>query len=130
MAGSSQAPAPPSAAPLAEGPPSLEPVNGMPEIPPLSPPAANVFKPAEVVRAADLVYPPAAKAFELEGEVVLSGVIGVDGQVHDIKVVRSVHKALINAARDAWSKYRYKPAQRNGVLVEEARTQLFHFKMR
>jgi TonB family protein len=130
VAGSSQAPAPPSAAPVAGGAPSLELVKGTPQIPPPTTPAADVFTPANAVFEVTPVYPRAAEALEVEGEVVLSGVIGVDGRVHDIKVVRSVHKALINAARDAWSKYRYKPAQRNGVLVEEARTQLFHFKMR
>ena len=102
----------------------------MPQIPPPQAPADDVFTPANVVFEVTAVYPRAAEALEVEGEVVLSGVIGVDGRVRDIRVVRSVHKALINAARDAWSKYRYQPAQRNGVLVEEARTQLFHFTMR
>jgi protein TonB len=102
----------------------------MPQIPLPPAPAADVFTPAELMRKADLVYPPAATAFELEGEVVLSGVIGVDGRVRDIKVVRSVHKTLTTAAIDAWSKYRYKPAQRNGVLVEEPKTLPFRFRMR
>ena len=102
----------------------------MPEIPPPSPPSVNVSKRAELVHGNDTVYPPAAKAFGLEGTVVLSGVIGVDGRVHDIKLVRSVHKVLDNAAIEAWKKYVYTPAHRNGVLVEEAITKSFDFNMR
>jgi len=82
------------------------------------------------VKAQILVYPEVAKAAELEGVVVLRGIIGVDGQVHDIVPLRSDHKVLTQPAIDAWKKYRYTPAQRNGVLVEEPITKPFQFKLR
>ena len=49
-------------------------------------------KPAELLHGADPLYPEVAKAAELEGVVVLRGIIGVDGQVHDIVPLRSDHK--------------------------------------
>ena len=102
----------------------------MPQIPPQPTPAAGGHKSAELLHGADPVYPEVAKAAELEGVVVLRGIIGVDGQVHDIVPLRSDHKVLTQPAIDAWKKYRYTPAQRNGVLVEEPITKPFQFKLR
>jgi protein TonB len=69
----------------------------------------------EPISKVALEYPQAAKAAELEGTVVLVGVVGVDGRVSNISVERSVHKLLDDAARKTWLQYRYKPAHRNGV---------------
>ena len=57
VAGSSQAPLSPPAAPVAEGAPILEPGKGMPQLPPQPTPAAGGHKPAELLQGADPVYP-------------------------------------------------------------------------
>ena len=72
----------------------------MPQISPQPTPAAGGHKPAELLHGADLVYPEVAKAAELEGVVVLRGIIGVDGQVHDIVPLRSDHTVLTQPAID------------------------------
>ena len=83
-----------------------------------------------VIRQVKPVYPPAAKAAELEGEVVLVGVVGVDGRVSNISVERPVHRLLEDAARKAWLQFRYKPAQRNGVPEPAPVQETFRFEMK
>ena len=81
------------------------------------PQIAEVVTRPEVIRRVKPAYPPAALAAELEGSVLLSGVIGADGKVRDITVVRSAHPLLDAAARKALAEYEFKPARRNGVPV-------------
>ena len=57
------------------------------------------------------VYPPAAVSAALEGDVTLAGVIGIDGRVSNITVLRSSHPLLNEAARKAWLQYEYKPGR-------------------
>ena len=61
------------------------------------------------------VYPPLARAAQIEGDVVLQALIGSDGRVTEVEVVRSVHPLLDGAARDAVRQYGYKPGLRNGA---------------
>ena len=79
------------------------------------PQRADVVTVPELIRRGRPAYPPVALAGELQGEVILEGLIGVDGKVSDIIVVRSVHPLLDMAARKAWSESLYKPALRNGT---------------
>ena len=129
VAGSSQAPLSPPAAPVAEGAPILEPGKGMPQIPPQPTPAAGGRKPAELLQGADPVYqrsrrPPNSK----EWWCCSGSSVWTDGSA-TLSYVRSDHKVLIQPAIDAWEKFRYTPAQRNGVLVEEPITKPFQFKL-
>jgi TonB family protein len=106
----------PSAEPPASLPGSplpIEPFTSKPPAPNPPPPPALIEP--EPISKFGLEYPQAAKAAELEGTVVLVGVVGVDGRVSNISVERSVHKLLDDAARKTWLQYRYKPAHRNGV---------------
>jgi len=68
----------------------------------------------ELIRSVTAVYPAAATAAGLEGEVLLSGVVGIDGKVSGVTVERSTHPLFVAAARNAWLQYQYKPARRNG----------------
>jgi protein TonB len=72
--------------------------------------AAPVFHP-------DPIYPQLARTARVEGVVVLEGVIGVDGRIHDLKV-KSGHPFLAKAAMDAVAQWVYTPATLNGNLVE------------
>jgi protein TonB len=56
-----------------------------------------------------------AKAAQLEGDVILQVVVGTDGQVSGVTVVKSVHPLLDDAAKKAVLRYQYRPGQRNGV---------------
>jgi len=66
-------------------------------------------------RKVDPDYPAAAKIAGKEGQVVLQAVVGVDGKVRDVKVLKSVHKLLDEAALKAVRQYEYTPGKRNGV---------------
>jgi serine/threonine-protein kinase len=98
-----------------ETPLVVEPLTRPPGVATPPPQPAEVFTVPVVIRRVDPVYPQVAVAAELKGDVVLEGLVDVDGKVRDITVVRSAHRSLEGAARKAWSQYLYKPALRNGT---------------
>ncbi len=64
-----------------------------------------------VLLSPDPVYPEAARRAHLEGRVILEAVIGVDGAVRDVRVLRSANPLLDKAAMDAVLRWRYQPAR-------------------
>ena len=64
-------------------------------------------------------YPILAKALGEQGKVILQFVVGVDGRVHDAKVIKSSgYPQLDNAALDAVTKnWRYRPAIKDGKPI-------------
>jgi TonB family protein len=63
------------------------------------------------------VYPPAAKKAKIQGTVVLSVVIGEDGNVKNIQVVSGPNE-LQQASIDAVRQWTYKPYLLNGDPIE------------
>jgi TonB family protein len=63
------------------------------------------------------VYPPAAKKAKIQGTVVLSAVIGKDGNVKNIQVVSGPNE-LQQSSIDAVRQWTYKPYLLNGDPVE------------
>jgi periplasmic protein TonB len=59
-------------------------------------------------------YPAAARAAELEGDVILDAGVGADGRITDVGVVKSVHPLLDESARRAVLRYSYRAGTRNG----------------
>jgi len=62
-------------------------------------------------------YPPLAKQARIQGVVELNAVIGKDGTVQNLSVVKG-HPLLVNAALEAVKQWRYKPTLLNGEPVE------------
>ena len=62
-------------------------------------------------------YPPLAKIAHIQGTVVLEAIIGIDGTINDLKVVRG-QPMLARAALDAVKAWRYQPTLLNGEPVE------------
>jgi len=62
-------------------------------------------------------YTKEAKAAKLQGTVVLSIVIGVDGAVTDAKVVQGFDKGLTQNAVDTVKIWKFKPATKDGKPV-------------
>lgn len=62
-------------------------------------------------------YPALAKQAQIQGTVALSAVIGKDGHVEDLKVIRG-HPLLVQASLDAVRNWVYKPTLLNGQPVE------------
>jgi TonB family protein len=73
-------------------------------------------------------YPLAAKAAGIEGKVVLKGVIGTDGKMRDLRVVKGPDE-LRQAAIDAVMRWVYHPYTHDGALVEVATTVTVNFTM-
>ena len=76
--------------------------------------APAVVKPAVRVRTVAADYPNAARAAQIEGDVLLQVMVDVEGKVSGVTVVKSVHPLLDAAARKAVLQYLYAPATRNG----------------
>jgi protein TonB len=98
--------------------------------PPPPPPKAAVPQRIRVggnVQAANLInqvrpiYPPLAKQARISGVVELSAVIGKDGRVQDLKVIKG-HPLLVQAALDAVKNWVYRPTLLNGEPVEVSTT--------
>ncbi len=68
---------------------------------------------ALLVHSVDPVYPPEALAQKLHGAVVLQAVIGRDGSVEDLKIVRG-YFVLGRAAIAAVKQWRFQPYSVNG----------------
>jgi protein TonB len=63
------------------------------------------------------LYPPLARAARNSGQVELMAIIGTDGTVRQLQVLKG-HPLLTQAALDAVRQWRYRPATLNGDPVE------------
>jgi len=70
-----------------------------------------------ILTKVDPVYPAEAKAAHVQGAVILHAIISKTGTVEKLEVI-SGNGMLVNAARDAVSKWTYKPYMLNGQPVE------------
>lgn len=62
-------------------------------------------------------YPAAARAMRLQGAVVMEALIGKDGSVKNLKILKG-HPMLAKAATDAVKQWHYKPYLLNGQPVD------------
>jgi eukaryotic-like serine/threonine-protein kinase len=77
----------------------------------------GVIKPPTRVFSVNAIYPEEAKAAGVEGVVVMRIIIGEDGSVTNVVVVRSV-PMLDEAAIESVLQWQYQPTLLNGVPVE------------
>jgi TonB family protein len=75
------------------------------------------FVAAKLLKAASPVYPPAAMANYITGDVKAEVVVKASGRVGEVKVI-SGPKALREAAVEALKQYEYAPATQGGRAVE------------
>jgi protein TonB len=73
----------------------------------------NISAPA-LVKRIEPIYPDVALMAKVGGMVILEAVVGADGSVVSVKVLRSV-KFLDDAALEAVKQWRYSPLILNGV---------------
>jgi TonB family protein len=71
-----------------------------------------------VVKKVDPKYPPTMVAERVEGEVILYAVIGEDGSVGEIQVVRGVEDLLDENSKSALAQWKFRPATKSGEPVE------------
>jgi len=82
----------------------------------LSAEAHGVTPPVAIETGAP-AYPELARRAHMEGVVVLEAIIGADGSVRDVRVVRGVSPLLDPAALEAVKRWRYRPASIDGRHV-------------
>jgi protein TonB len=73
-------------------------------------------------------YPQLARITRTEGAVELEAVIGKDGTIEELKVLRG-HPLLVNAALDAVQRWRYQPTLLNGEPIEVVTEITVNFKL-
>ncbi|HTS61804.1 MAG TPA: energy transducer TonB [Candidatus Acidoferrales bacterium] len=77
----------------------------------------SVIQLAKPIYKVEPVYPPLARQARISGTVELVGVLGTDGRIHELRVVRG-HPLLIDAAMSAVKQWVYAPTILNGQPVE------------
>ncbi len=70
------------------------------------------------MRKVDPKYPSAMRNARVEGEVILYAVIRRDGSVDSIQLVHGIETELDHNAMEALSRWRFRPAERQGNPVE------------
>jgi protein TonB len=75
-------------------------------------------------------YPPSMQRAQMEGSVMVRIVIGADGRVKAIEKLSATSDAFWDATRQqALRKWRFRPATRDGVVVETQRTMTVRFRL-
>ncbi len=74
----------------------------------------------EVLRRVNPVYPSLAQKFKLEGSITVNALVSETGSVIDTAILKGMKDdmGLEKAAADAVKKWRFEPAQKNGVKVK------------
>ena len=83
----------------------------------------------QVVHRVNPEYPPVAQQSRVGGDVVLEAVVGTDGRVQSVRVVKS-HPLLEAAAVNAVKQWRYEPLRLNGTPVPFVLTVTVAFTVR
>jgi periplasmic protein TonB len=98
------------------------PIFNLPVVPPrpVMPPTrrVSIVTEGDVIHRVLPLYPPIARRIGAEGPVVLQAVISREGTVESLRVVRSAHPTLNEAALEAVAQWRFRPYLLNGVAVE------------
>ena len=80
--------------------------------------------------AENLKYPKKAEKEKVEGRVVISYVVEIDGSVEEIKIIESVNPLLDEEAKRVISTLKkWKPAVQRGNPVKTAYQQVINFKL-
>lgn len=84
-------------------------------------------KPVEIKRV-DPVYPSLAQKSKIEGTVVVKVLVGINGNVEKVEVLKS-HPLLDNAAIEAAKQFKFDPGKQNGKPVKTWISIPFNFKL-
>ena len=90
-------------------------------------PGGDIQPPTKVKDAAPL-YPAIARAARVQGIVIIEATIGVNGNVQDARILRSI-PLLDAAALDAVRQWQYTPTRLNGTPVAVVMTVTVNFRL-
>jgi periplasmic protein TonB len=135
-------PAPPTPGIPIDGPagigpagfPGGEPLLNLPGPPPPPKPREPVRPGGDIrvpqkIRHVAPVYPPIALSSRVEGTVILEAVLGENGRIRDLRVLRSI-ALLDRAAMDAVRQWQFTPTLLNGVPVPVVMTVTVTFQLK
>jgi protein TonB len=88
----------------------------------------GAIKAPGLVKRVDPVYPDIALMAKVNGTVILEAIVGADGSVESVRVLRSV-KFLDQAAIEAVKQWRYSPLVLNGVPTPFVLSVTLSFRM-
>ena len=105
-------------------------VGGLPEAPPPPPPpppppaaprtpvriGGQITQP-QLVKRVEPEYPPLAVKAHIQGVVILEATVGEEGEVQDVRLLRSVNPVIDREAERALRQWRYSPLVLNGIRV-------------
>ena len=94
---------------------------------PVLPVGGEIQRPTKVRDAAP-TYPAIARAAGVQGIVIIEATIGVNGNVQDAKIIRSI-PLLDAAALDAVRQWQYTPTRLNGTPVAVVMTVTVNFRL-
>jgi protein TonB len=83
-----------------------------------------------LVNRVEPAYSKMAADARLQGMVILEAIVGIDGCVESVKVLRSRHPLLDTPAIDALKQWRYTPLILNGIPTRFVLTVTFNFSAR
>jgi len=101
-------------------------VGGLPEAPPPPPPPpaptapvriGGQIKQPELLRRVEPEYPALAVKAHIQGIVILEATVGEDGDVREVKLLRSANPLIDREAELALRQWRYSPLVLNGIRV-------------
>ena len=116
-------------------PPPEPPVMPRPEPPvassnggvyPAVPPGGT--QPEEIERVVPR-YPPLARRANIAGSVVIRGIVRRDGTIDDVEIIKDLPYGLGDAARDAVSRWRFRPATYRGEPIDVYYTVTVNFRL-
>ena len=74
-------------------------------------------------------YPMTARRAGVQGSVVLRGIVRKDGTIDDVEVIKDLPYGLGDAARDAVSRWRFRPATYRGDPIDVYYTVTVNFRL-
>jgi periplasmic protein TonB len=99
-------------------------VGGLPEAPPPPPPASapkvpvrigGQIKQPQLVKRVEPEYPPLAVKAHIQGVVILEATVNENGEVTEVRLLRSANPLLDREAQIALRQWRYSPLDLNGT---------------
>jgi TonB family protein len=132
--------APPTETTASAAPPPPEPIN-IPAPPPVTPvesePVSRVYaavpvggtQPEELERVIPR-YPTEARRAGVAGAVVIRGIVRRDGTIDNVEILKDLPYGLGEAAREAVSRWRFRPATYRGEPIDVYYTVTVNFRLR
>jgi TonB family protein len=114
---------PPAPEPLAPAPPEVPTDHGVYSAVPL-----GGTQPEEIDRVLPR-YPVTARRAGVQGSVVLRGIVRRDGTIDNVEIIKDLPYGLGDAARDAVSRWRFRPATYRGDPIDVYYTVTVNFRL-